>query len=138
MLCMGEPLHVKQANAGDAYVEQQLRLALASHPPPQWGGARGGGSLLTILYEPLWSVGAGGTAAEPADVARAFANIRRVLVSLFGAAGEAVPILYGGSVDATNCANYARLPDCAGMGVGRAGLRVEEFIAVLTRALAAR
>jgi triosephosphate isomerase len=128
MLCVGEPLHVKQANAGDAYVEMQLRLNLRGLQDP--GGLR-------VLYEPLWSVGAGGTAADPADVARAFANIRRVLVSLFGAAGDAVPILYGGSVDATNCANYARLPSCAGMGVGRAGLRIDEFITVLTTALAA-
>lgn len=128
MLCVGEPAHVKQASAGDAYVEQQLKLDLAGLRDP-----RG----LIVLYEPLWSVGVGGAAADPGYVSAAFDNIRRVLVALFGKAGQNVPILYGGSVDATNCAGYARLPSCAGMGVGRAGLDPANFIAVLTNALAA-
>jgi triosephosphate isomerase len=128
MLCVGEPAHSKQANAGDAYVEQQLKLDLAGLRDP-----RG----LMVLYEPLWSVGAGGTAADPGYVSAAFSNIQRVLVALFGQAGQNVPILYGGSVDATNCAGYARLPGCAGMGVGRAGLQPEKFVAVLTNALSA-
>lgn len=128
MLCVGEPASIYQANAGDDYVSMQLKLDL--NGLDHW-------SDLTILYEPIWSVGAGGTPAEPALVAGAFANIRKTLVNLYGNAGGAVPILYGGSVDATNCANYACVPDCAGMGVGRAGLSVDNFIAVLSNALSA-
>jgi triosephosphate isomerase len=65
-------------------------------------------------------------------------NIRGVLQQLYGSSGEAVPLLYGGSVDEANCAHYARLPQAAGIGVGRAGLSPERFWAVLTEALAAR
>ncbi len=128
MLCVGEPAFIKQVNAGDAYVEQQLKLDLAGIEDP-----RG----LMVLYEPLWSVGVGGTAADPEYVRTAFENIRRVLHELFDTAGDGVPILYGGSVDATNCARYARLPESAGVGVGRAGWQVDSFVAVLTNALAA-
>ena len=136
MLCVGEPSDAKQAGAGNAYVETQLRIALRSLPSPSGRGVGGeGGRRLTILYEPLWSVGAGGTAADPAYVSSAFDNIRRNLVELFGDAGQHVPILYGGSVDATNCANYACLPECGGMGVGRAGLHIDSFIDVLASAL---
>ncbi len=128
MLCVGEPAQVYRANAGDDYVAMQLKKSLTGLEDL---------SGLQVLYEPIWSVGAGGTAADPRIVAGAFANIRKTLVNLHGSAGEAVPILYGGSVDAANCAGFARVPGCAGMGVGRAGLNVDSFIAVLSNALGA-
>ncbi len=128
LLCVGEPAPIYQAHAGDDYVAMQLKLNLTGLQDP---------SGLQVLYEPLWSVGAGGIAADPQVVAAAFANIRKTLVNLYDSAGEAIPILYGGSVDATNCAGYARVPDCAGMGVGRAGLHVNTFIGVLSNALSA-
>ncbi|BCX04206.1 MAG: triosephosphate isomerase [Candidatus Roseilinea sp.] len=128
MLCVGEPSIIKAAGAGAEYVAQQLKLALCGLAPP---------GDLQVLYEPLWSVGEGGVAADPDYVSAAFGNIRRVLRELFGPAGERVPILYGGSVDATNCARYARLPNGSGMGVGRAGWNVDRFVAVLAHALAA-
>jgi triosephosphate isomerase len=137
MLCVGEPARIQQAGAGDAYVAQQLKVALsglalaAEEAPPLKGG-------LIVLYEPLWSVGIGGTAADPAYVASAMGNIGDVLRQLFDTRGERVPILYGGSVDAENCADYARLPQASGMGVGRAGWRPESFVRVLSNALEAR
>jgi triosephosphate isomerase len=137
MLCVGEPARIQQAGAGDAYVAQQLRVALsglalaAEEATPLKGG-------LIVLYEPLWSVGMGGTAADPAYVAAAMGNIGDVLRQLFDARGERVPILYGGSVDAENCADYARLPQASGMGLGRAGWRPESLVQVLSRALDAR
>jgi len=129
MLCVGEPWTVKEAGAGDEYVAQQLKLALRGFSRCE---------MLLILYEPIWSVGAGGIPADPADVSRAMDNIRGVLRQLYGPSSEAVPLLYGGSVDEANCAHYARLPQAAGMGVGRAGLSLERFWVVLTNALAAR
>ena len=153
MLCVGEPADAKDAGTGDVYVERQLRLALASYSSPSSRTAPVGlivpggegvkvhervGGWLTILYEPLWSVGAGGTAADPAYVSRAFDNIRRVLVVMFGRVGALVPILYGGSVNEHNCAQYAQLPQASGMGVGRAGWQIDSFVQVLTHALNAR
>ena len=131
LLCVGEPAQVKSANAGDVYVETQLRLALATLPPAETGRLR-------VLYEPLWSVGADGQAADPVSVGQAFDNIKTVLAALFGEAGGRVPILYGGGVDAVNCAHYARLPNCDGLGVGRAGWHIDSLLAVLGASLAAR
>jgi triosephosphate isomerase len=133
MLCVGEPVSVKQISAGKAYIERQLRLDLSGLP-----SAAGLKNKLTVLYEPLWSVGSGGTAADPEYVSAAFDNIRRVLCDMFGAAGQSAPIVYGGSVDTANCDRYAVLPQVAGIGVGRAGWQVDSFVAVLTNALAAR
>lgn len=126
MLCVGETASEKQSGTGHAYVTRQLTEDLAGLRDP-----RG----LVILYEPVWSVGSSGVPADPAYVTEALANIRRTLQGLFGEAGANVPILYGGSVNADNCANYAHLPNCAGLGVGRAAWQADGFLTVLGEAL---
>jgi L-erythrulose 1-phosphate isomerase len=128
MLCVGESASEKRANAGQEAVTRQLKLNLNGLNEPE---------KLSILYEPVWSIGAGGKAAEPDYVATAMAQIRATLKERFGAAGAKVSILYGGSVNAENCADYAVLPECAGLGVGRAGWEAESFVNVLQNALAA-
>ncbi len=126
MLCVGETGFEKAHGTGDDYVARQLKIDLHGLSDP---------SKLMILYEPIWSVGPGGIPAEPAYVSAAFANIRRVLVSLFPNVGQQIPILYGGSVNADNCARYAHLPNCAGIGVGRAAWQAEAFLDVLAKSL---
>jgi L-erythrulose 1-phosphate isomerase len=130
MLCVGETASEKQLGTGYAYVTRQLTQDLASlsdsYRHPQG---------LVVLYEPVWSVGPTGVPADPVYVTEAIANIRRTLQHLFGEAGANVPILYGGSVTADNCANYAHLPNCAGLGVGRAAWQAEGFLRVLGQAL---
>jgi L-erythrulose 1-phosphate isomerase len=129
MLCVGESAFEKRSGAGKAAVERQLELALADFKKPEQ---------LLVLYEPVWAIGAGGEAASPDYVARAMDTIRATLKEKFAREGEGVHVLYGGSVNADNCAPYARLPQCAGLGVGRAGWDAESFIKVLRTALAAR
>jgi L-erythrulose 1-phosphate isomerase len=126
MLCVGETASEKQLNTGYDYVTRQLTEDLA--------GFRNLPGLV-LLYEPVWSVGPSGVPADPAYVTKALANIRRTLQHLFGEAGTTVPILYGGSVNADNCADYAHLPNCAGLGVGRAAWQAEGFLTVLGEAL---
>lgn len=129
MLCVGESAFEKRAGAGRTAVKRQLELALAGYKNPDQ---------LLILYEPVWSIGMGGEAAHPDYAATAMDEIRSTLRERFGQAGESVPILYGGSVNADNCADYAVLQQCAGLGVGRAGWDAESFVKVLGAALAAR
>jgi L-erythrulose 1-phosphate isomerase len=129
MLCVGESAFEKRAEAGRTAVARQLELALADFESPDQ---------LLILYEPVWSIGVGGEAAQPEYVAKAMNDIRLSLQERFGQAGESVPILYGGSVNAENCGAYAALPQCAGLGVGRAGWDAESFVNVLRTALTTR
>jgi L-erythrulose 1-phosphate isomerase len=127
MLCVGESAFEKLAGAGETAVKRQLELALADFKRPDE---------LLVLYEPVWSIGVGGEAAHPNYVATAMDNIRSTLQEKFAREGESVAILYGGSVNAENCALYALLPQCAGLGVGRAGWEAESFVKVLRTALA--
>ncbi|MCA9877533.1 MAG: triose-phosphate isomerase [Thermomicrobiales bacterium] len=91
---------------------------------------------VNIAYEPVWSIGAGGTPATPADVEPIAATVRAALGELFGAAGSAVPILYGGSVDPKNAGTFTGLPNVDGLLVGRAGWAVESFVATFESGLA--
>jgi triosephosphate isomerase len=52
-----------------------------------------------IAYEPVWAIGTGLT-PTPSDVAEVHGFIRERLAVRFGAVGQGVRILYGGSVKA--------------------------------------
>ena len=54
-----------------------------------------------IAYEPVWAIGTGLT-PTPADVAEVHGFIRKRLGERFGAAGQGMRILYGGSVKPSN------------------------------------
>lgn len=126
ILCVGESRDAYGAGTGGAFVDRQLELAFAGYEAPH---------LLIVLYEPVWSIGDGGRAADPGYVDGALARIRSFLTRRFGDAGTTIPILYGGSVDAENAADYTALMHCNGLGVGRAAWRAEDFLNVLQSCL---
>jgi triosephosphate isomerase len=66
----------------------------------------------------------------PADVAEVHGFIRTQLGQRFGAAGEGVRILYGGSVKPANAASLLNLPEVGGALVGGASLKAEDFLAI--------
>jgi triosephosphate isomerase len=121
MLCVGEPRDVYHRGRGPEYVARQLEMALAQPLLPRQ---------LIVLYEPVWSIGEGGMPASLSDVQAAMRNIRVVLQRVLPTKAD-VPILYGGSVDATNAPAYALLPGCAGLGVGRAAWDSVDFLNIL-------
>ena len=92
--------------------------------------------MLQIAYEPVWSIGAGGTPASPQDVEPIAALIRDAMSQLFGEVGTFVPILYGGSVDPANAGSFTALTDIDGLFVGRAAWTVEGFLATYRAGLA--
>ena len=61
--------------------------------------------------------------------------IRGTLAALgFAAAGEDVPILYGGSVASSNIAEFMAEPSIDGALVGGASLKPDEMAAIVARA----
>ena len=123
LLCVGETAADRAANASLETVGRQLKLALAGQAPDV--AAR-----LLIAYEPVWSIGAGGTPARPEDIAPAASHLRRELTALFGDAGASIPLLYGGSVDAANAATFVGVPGISGLFVGRAAWTAPGFAAI--------
>src|SRR5262249_60115993 len=84
---------------------------------------------LVVAYEPVWAIGTGLT-PTPDDVAEMHGFIRQRLVARFGAVGEGVRILYGGSVKPSNAKELMSVADVDGALVGGASLKADEFLAI--------
>jgi triosephosphate isomerase len=128
ILCVGES--EAQRAAGD-HIEVVTRQLAASYPD-----SAGTGELI-IAYEPIWAIGTGRT-ATPDDVAEMHAAIRRALVDRLavGSAGNAMRILYGGSVKADSAAELFAVADVDGALVGGASLTAVQFVPIIEAAAA--
>jgi triosephosphate isomerase len=122
LLAVGETAEERSFGVGGETVLRQLKIGLHGVAPEQL-------DLIQIAYEPVWSIGAGGTAANPEDVEPLAQLIRSGCADLFAEPGGEIPILYGGSVDPGNAATFTALPDIDGLFVGRAAWTVDGFIA---------
>lgn len=131
LLCVGETAREREHGVGPETAARQLKIALHG-----LGDAAVG--RLLVAYEPVWSIGAGGSPASPGDVEPIAAVIRNALAALFGDAAEAVPVLYGGSVNPQNAGAFVGVPGIDGLFVGRAAWTVDGYRATLAAAIAAR
>ncbi|MDJ0977784.1 MAG: triose-phosphate isomerase [Erythrobacter sp.] len=122
ILCCGETEATRDAGNAVPYVKDQITASL-----PKVDKA---GDQLTIAYEPIWAIGTGKTATS-ADIQEMHAEIRSLLVELFGAEeGAGVRILYGGSVKPENAAQILGLPEVGGALVGGASLTADSFMSI--------
>jgi triosephosphate isomerase len=120
IVCVGEPLPVRQEGQQVPYTLAQLDGSLAGFSAEQVGG-------LVVAYEPVWAIGTG-EVATPDDAQEVCAAIRERVREVHGdAAADAVRVLYGGSVKAANVAGIMEKPDVDGCLVGGASLQVDEF-----------
>jgi triosephosphate isomerase len=120
IICVGETLAEREADATESKVVGQVRAALAGRRPDQIAG-------IVIAYEPIWAIGTGRTATA-ADAQAVCATIRAELATLAGPeVAEVVRIQYGGSVKSGNVAELMAEPDIDGALVGGASLDADEF-----------
>ena len=139
ILCVGEQLADRESGAAETVVRDQVRGSLdgvdaatleAVDRDSAWGAA----PWLTIAYEPVWAIGTGRN-AKGTDAAAMAGVIRETLDSLgFSNGGEAIPILYGGSVTSSNIDEFMTEPSIDGALVGGASLKPDEMAAIVARA----
>jgi triosephosphate isomerase len=127
ILCCGELLVERQADATDAIVSRQVENALESLSAEQVKS-------LVIAYEPVWAIGTGEVcAADEAD--RVCGVIRGAVKGLLGPeVAEAVRIQYGGSVKPDNAAEIVGKENIDGALVGGASLKASDFSAIVKAA----
>ena len=87
------------------------------------------GMNMIAAYEPVWAIGTGRTPTA-ADVGEAHGFIRDRLARRYGAAADAIRILYGGSVKPSNAKELMAVANVDGALVGGASLKAEEFLAI--------
>ena len=130
ILCVGETLEQREAGQATEVVTNQLSASLADLSTDDIGK-------VVVAYEPVWAIGTG-RAATP-EIAQEMMGVVRYEIarqSHIETAGR-VPLLYGGSVNAENCAELAAQEDIDGALVGGASLKAPDFAAI-AKAFAAR
>ena len=123
ILCVGEPLHIRQPREHVAYVLAQVEACLEGIPAEQ---AR----RIVVAYEPVWAIGTG-EVATPQDAQEVCGAIRTKLAELYsGDLADGVRVLYGGSVKANNIAAIMAEEDVDGALVGGASIDAAEFASI--------
>lgn len=124
IVCVGESEAERDRGEAKSRVDAQLRASL-----PDVGGAMA----LVVAYEPLWAIGTG-RAASPADIDSMHWVVREALKDRYGQAGDALRILYGGSVKPDNAAEIFEVFNVNGALVGGASLKAAEFLEIVRAA----
>ncbi|WP_392426136.1 triose-phosphate isomerase [Barrientosiimonas humi] len=123
ILCVGEPLEVRQSGEQVPHVLGQLDAALEGLTPEQAGS-------IVIAYEPVWAIGTG-EVATPEDAQEVCAAIRARLAERYDQQlADGVRVLYGGSVKAANVAAIMAQSDVDGALVGGASIDPNEFASI--------
>jgi triosephosphate isomerase (TIM) len=127
IICIGETEAERDANETPAVISRQLAGSLP---------ARAGAADLVIAYEPVWAIGSGRTPSAD-DIAAVHGAIRAAFSARSGASqGQALRILYGGSVKPENAASILATADVDGVLVGGASLRAADLLVIARAALA--
>ena len=122
IVCVGEPLAVREAGTHVDYVVNQTRNSLAGLSAEQLAKT-------VIAYEPVWAIGTGLT-ATPQQAQDVHAAIRAQLAAENSEVAQGVRLLYGGSVKAANAVELFGMPDIDGGLIGGASLNADEFGAI--------
>ncbi len=88
---------------------------------------------MAIAYEPIWAIGTGKIPTID-DIAEMHAALRQRLRAVYGEAGDAIRILYGGSVKAANAGEIFSVIDVDGALVGGASLKAADFVPIIEAA----
>ncbi len=127
ILCVGELLEQREQGITSEIVSMQTKVALGGVSAEEL-------KRIIIAYEPVWAIGTGKTAT--ADQANEVNHcIREVVAELYGkAAGDAITVQYGGSMNAANAEELLGKEDVDGGLIGGASLKAPDFAAIVAAA----
>lgn len=129
IVCVGETLDHYESKRTREVVSAQTSLSLRDVSPAY-------APHIVVAYEPVWAIGTG--KASNGEEANAVVKdvIRPALAELFGnETAQAIRVLYGGSVTASNAAEFFGQPNIDGALVGGASLKIDEFVAITKAAV---
>jgi triosephosphate isomerase (TIM) len=124
IVCVGETEAERDAGQAENIVLGQLAGSIPDNADGTW---------LSVAYEPVWAIGTGRIPTDN-DVAAMHGAIRQALVTRFGAAGQPIRILYGGSMNGDNAAGLLAIANVNGGLIGGASLTAAKFAGILAAA----
>lgn len=128
IVCIGETLAEYEAGSTRAVVSHQVKEGFKEIDAAI-------AAKIVVAYEPIWAIGTGKAATAEGANAVLKDAIRPALATLWGAnVAQQIRILYGGSVNAANAAEYFTMSDIDGALVGGASLKVADFTQITTAA----
>jgi triosephosphate isomerase len=126
ILCVGETEEERERGDTERKLRHQVQEGLEKVATERLAD-------VVIAYEPIWAIGTGLVAtADQAQEAIAF--VRALVEDRDKAAGQAVRILYGGSLKPDNAPELLGLPDVDGALVGGASLEADSFAQIVDTA----
>lgn len=129
IVCIGETLEENEAGLTGEVVGRMVREGLK-------GLSREEAVKIVLAYEPVWAIGTGKTATPEQANAVHKEIIRPILCEMFGEeVGNAIRILYGGSVKPNNAAELFGQSDIDGGLIGGASLKAEDFVGIVKGAM---
>lgn len=127
ILCIGETAAERSMGETKDVLHDQLLGGLANITSEDM-------KKVTIAYEPVWAIGSGNN-AMPDDVKKVVAAIHMQIKHLYGAtAAKSLAILYGGSVNPDNAADYLAIDGIDGLLIGGASLDAHDFSEIIEKA----
>ena len=128
IICCGETLEQREAGVTDEHIATQIRAALNGLSEEEI-------SKSVIAYEPIWAIGTGKT-CDSVEANRVIAMIRNVVKQVSSeSAGEAIRILYGGSVKPSTIEEQMSQSDIDGALIGGASLTAESFNEIISNTM---
>ena len=128
IICCGETLEQRESGVTDEHIATQIRAALNGLSEEEI-------SKSVIAYEPIWAIGTGKT-CDSIEANRVIAMIRNVVKQVSSeSAGEAIRILYGGSVKPSTIEEQMSQSDIDGALIGGASLTAESFNEIISNTM---
>jgi triosephosphate isomerase len=124
IVCVGETKEEKIQDETMIVIAEQVRKAIESVLPEE-------ASHLILAYEPRWAIGSSVTPTSD-EIFPVRILIQKILVDKYGETiGHQIPVLYGGSVNASIIKKVCVEPQMSGVLVGKESLRPEELLKII-------
>ena len=128
IICCGETLEQRESGVTDQHIASQIRAALSGLSNEEVAKS-------DIAYEPIWAIGTGKT-CDSKEANRVIAMIRNVVKEVSSEeAGNAIRILYGGSVKPATIEEQLSQSDIDGGLIGGASLKADSFNEIITNSM---
>lgn len=126
ILCIGETEQERMTGKTESVLASQLQPVIDTIGIDKFID-------VVIAYEPVWAIGTGKTASS-AMAQETHQYIRQFLANINADVANKVPLLYGGSVNASNSEELFAQADIDGGLIGGASLKVDEFTTICSAA----